>query len=396
MNIIIVSQLFYPDNFRINDITAELVRQGNNVRVITGLPDCATSKIPKEYKWFKNRKQKIFGADIRRVRNVARHKGVFFRALNYCSFALNACVYALFCDVSGVDVIYAYQTSPILQVLPAIVLKHRTKKKLVLYCCDLWPESLKAWNVKENSIFFKFILKVCKKIYAAADTVAITSTPFREYLTKVCGAKNEKITYLPQHCDDLYKDICGKWVENNCIDFVFAGNIGSVQNIDCIIRAAKLLPQDKNFKVHIIGNGSELDNCKMLVQELDIADKVIFHGRYPLEKMRDFYMTADCFLLTLRGGDFIGQTLPSKAQAYLCAGRPIAAAIDGAAREMIKEADCGECVAAGDYKALSGIMNLIMDNFELYKQKGLNGRRYYEKNYTMEIFIDKLTDLLNA
>lgn len=395
MNIVIVSQCFYPDNFRINSIAEELVQQGHSVTVITGLPDYTASVVPKEYRWFRRRKEQYRGIQVLRVPTIARRKGVIFRALNYGSFVLSASLYALFCGIKSVDAIFVNQTSPVLQAIPAIILKHRTNKKLVLYCSDLWPESLKAWNIRENSLFFHSILRISEKIYQACDTIAITSTPFREYLMETCGVNGIKIQYLPQHFEDLYEDICNEWTENGCIDFVFAGNIGSVQNIDCIIHAAELLPPDGNYKIHIIGNGSELDNCRTLVQQGGLQDKIVFYGRYPLEELKKFYKIADCFLLTLRGGDFIGQTLPAKTQGYLCAGRPVLGAIDGAAKAMIDEADCGECVSAGDYKALSEKMNFIINHFDLYRQKGLNGRRFYEEQFTKKKFMSTLINLIN-
>lgn len=318
----------------------------------------------------------------------------FFRALNYGSFFFSSCLYALCCRITPVDAIFVYQTSPVFQAVPAVILKRRTKKKLVLYCCDLWPESLKAWKVREKSFLFQTVLKISEKIYQACDKVAITSAPFRKYLTETCGVDDGKIEYLPQHCEDLYADISGSWVENGCIDFVFAGNIGAAQNIDCVIHAAELLPTDANYKIHIIGDGSELENLKTLVHQTELQNKILFYGRFPLNEMKRFYQMADCFLLTLRGGDFIGQTLPSKAQGYLCAGRPILGAIDGAAKEMIEEADCGECIPAGDYKALSEKMLRVIDHFDQYRQKGLNGRKFYEEHYRKEIFMKTFFDLI--
>ena len=392
MNIVIVAQYFYPDNFRINHI----VKQGHRVKVITGLPDYTTSTIPKEFKWFRRRRESYCGVEVLRVPTIARHKGIFFRALNYASFVLSASLYALFCSKKSIDAIFVYQTSPVFQAIPAIILQYRTSKKLVLYCCDLWPESLKAWNVTEDSFLFRSVLNISKKIYNHCDAVAITSTPFREYLTEICHVDDDKIKYLPQHCDDLYADICNELMEDGCVDFVFAGNIGSVQNIDCIIHAAAMLSSDKNYKIHIIGDGSELDNCKALVNQTGLQDRIFFYGRYPLKEMKKFYQMADCFLLTLRGGDFIGQTLPSKVQGYLCAGRPILGAINGAANTMIQEADCGECVPAGDDKALSEKMSFIIDHFDLYRQKGHNGRKFYENHYTKEKFMLTLMNLFKS
>jgi len=394
MVIQIVSQFYYPDNFKINEITEELTKLGHEVNVLTGLPDYSTGQIPKEYKLFKNRKQNVFGASIKRVPIIARRRGVIFRALNYASFIITSSLHAIFRKKSDCDVLFVYETSPVFQALPAIIWKKRTGKKLLLYCCDLWPESMKAWGVKESNIVFKMVKSFSGWLYRSCDVVAITSKPFRDYLIDVCGVDNKKIVYLPQHADDIYKDIVGNYDDNGVVDFLFAGNVGAVQNIDCIIEATALINKDKKFKVHILGDGSELDNCKKLTSSKGLGDKIIFHGRVPQMETKKYYKMADCFLLTLSSGNSIGLTLPAKAQGYLSAGKPIAAAIDGAANEMIRIANCGEVVKASDAKALAEKMSLIIDNFDNYKQKGLNGRRYYEENYTKEIFMNSLLSIL--
>lgn len=394
MRIQVVSEYYFPDNFRINDIVSELVRKGIEVDVLTALPDYSTGKIPQKYRKFKNRKEEIFGANTVRIHTTERRSGVLRRVLNYSSFMINSFFYSAFCKKPNCDAIFVYETSPIFQALPAIVYKKRTKKKLVLYCCDLWPESLKAWNVNESSIVFKVIKAYSGWLYRQCDNVAISSRPFKQYLIDVCGVDPEKIVYLPQHAEDTYADIACQFDNNECIDFLFAGNIGAVQNVDCIIKAIPYIKTNKRFCIHIVGDGSELNNLIMLSEKLKINDKIIFHGRHPLDKMKEFYKKADYFLLTLRGGDSIGMTLPAKSQGYLCAGKPIIAAIDGAGNEMIKEADCGQAVSAGDFVGLGNLMTEAIENFESYKLKGENGREFYKKNYTKDIYINKLLKLL--
>lgn len=388
MKFLIVSQLYSPDNFRINDIVEELLSRGHSVKVVTGLPDYATSKIPKEFKWFRNRRVKQPNYEVVRLPMIARRHGIFFRVLNYTSFMISGWLYLKLCRKENYDAIFSYGLSPVLQIVPAIGAKKRFHKKLVLYCLDLWPESLKAWNLEESSGIFRFMKNVSGKIYRSCDSIAVTSRPFVEYLSRVCLVPEERMSYLPQHCEDLYKEISGVYEENGCIDFLFAGNIGAVQNVDCLIRAAAVLPPELSFRVHIVGSGSELENCKKLAESLHASDKVVFHGRHPVEKMADFYRMADCFLLPLQGGNFIGQTLPAKAQGYLSAGKPILGAIEGAGAEMIAESGCGDAVAPGDYKALAGKMTRVIERFEEYKEKGIRGRRFFEENYTKEIFFD--------
>ena len=393
MKILIVSQHFFPDDFRVNDIARSLVENGHIVRVLTGLPDYATSRVPKEYRWFRKRREEWYGATVVRVPVVSRRRGVFFRALNYLSFMIGGFFYACFCRFHA-DAVLSYQTSPVLQAVPAVRYRRRFRVPLLLYCCDLWPESLKAWNIGEGHPLFRLMKRVSCRLYQQCDTVAVTSAPFREYLVNTHGIEQERIAYLPQHAEDLYSAVCGVYEENGCIDFLFAGNVGAVQDVSVILQAASHLKEDLPFRVHIVGAGTELQGCVALAGRLELSDRVVFHGKFPLEEMPRFYRMADCFLLTLRGGDFIGRTLPAKVQGYLSAGKPVLAAADGAVPDLIREADCGICVPAGDAQKLAQAMEAVIRDFPLYQEKGRRGRRYYEGHFTREIFLQRLDGLL--
>lgn len=395
MNIQVVSEFFYPDSFRINEIVEELVHRGHSVRVLTALPDYTTGKIPERYRHFRNRREVLLGAPTVHIPTAERRTGVLRRTMSYGTFLINSAVYALFCKKPACDVLFVYETSPVFQVLPAVILKHRIKKQLVIYCCDIWPECLKAWNVSEHSFLFRAVRSFSGWLYRQADTVAITSRPFAEYLQRVCRVAAEKIVYLPQHCNDDFASISSVQEGNGCTDFLFAGNLGAVQNVDCILRAAALIPAERRFCVHLVGDGTELASLKALAKELQLGDRIRFHGRFPTAEMPRFYRQADCLLLTLRGGDAIGMTLPSKFQSYLCTGRPVIGAIDGAAAQTIEKSGCGKTVPAGDYTALAALMNDVIDRPQAYREMGQRGRRFYEANYTKETFLQNLLNILN-
>ena len=394
MKILVLSQYFHPENFRINDICLELVKKGHQVNVLTGLPDYKSGQVPKEYKHFRNRKENWHGVKIARVPIIARRTGTFFRLLNYCSYVATSCTYALFHKKEECDAIFVYQTSPVFQAIAGIIYKAKFKKKLVLYCCDIWPECVKAWNIGENKYIFRMVKKISSWIYNKCDSICITSKPFKKYLHEVCGVPLNKITYLPQHAEDIYSTYRGQYIDNNCIDFVFAGNIGAVQDIQCIIRACKRIQPTENYCVHIVGDGSELENCKRLVNELQLEDKIIFCGRHPIEEMPRFYKLADCFLLTLKGDTSIGLTLPAKRQGYLSAGKPIIWAVEGAAYDVIWEAEGGVAVSSGDDLALSQAMLDVIRNPSLYRNKGEKGSQYYTTHFSKDVFIMSLLKVL--
>ena len=395
MDILVVSQYYDPDNFRINDITAELVARGHRVRVLTGLPDYATSRVPAAFRWHRRREEIVRGASVHRVPIIARRHGAVFRACNYFSFAITARLYARFGKKPRADVIFVYQTSPVFQAAPALAYRRRLKAPVVLYCCDLWPESLKAGGIGEQSRIFSAVKAYSAKLYQGCDGVCVSSRPFLAYLQEVCGVAPERMHYLPQHAEDLYRGIAGQYEDNGRVDFLFAGNVGKVQNIDCILRAAARLDAALPFCVHIVGDGSELENCRALAAQLGLSDqKVIFHGRHPLEDMPRFYRMADCFLLTLRGGDFIGKTLPAKSQGYLCAGKPILAAVDEAVQEMVRESGCGIAVPPGDDEALARAMEQVLREPQRFRAMGDSGRKFYEQNYTTQVFMEHLLNIL--
>lgn len=364
------------------------------MQVLTGLPDYATSRVPREYKWRRKRDEVIDGVCVHRVPIIARRHGAVFRFLNYFSFALSARLYARFCKKPEADVIFVNQTSPVFQAMPALTYRKRLGVPVVLYCYDLWPESLKAGGIGESSRIFSAVKKISADIYRSCERICVTSRPFIGYLASVCGVSEDKMTYLPQHAEDLYSEIMGQYEDNGCIDFLFAGNIGKVQNVDCILRAVARMDGTLPFLVHIVGDGSELSNCREEAQRLGITEKVRFHGRYPLEEMKRFYQMADCFLLTLRGGDFIGKTLPGKAQGYLSVGKPVVAAADEAVQEMVAESGCGTAVAAGDDGALAQAMEDVVLHFDRYREMGLSGRRFYEAHYARAVFMERLAGIL--
>lgn len=388
MKILVVCQYYYPEQFRINDICEQLVAEGHTVTVLTGLPNYPKGEIPFEYKWGKRRKEVINGVKIFRSYEIARGNSVFKLILNYLSYMISASIRIIFIK-KDFDLIFAYQLSPVTMAIPAIIAKKITKIPLYLYSCDIWPESIKNIISDEESIIYRLLKNISSYIYKQSDGIGITSTPFYYYFNKVHSIPIDKINYIPQHAEEIYLSI-NEPVNNGIIDFVFMGNIGLAQDIDCILNAVQELQKYYDFKVHFVGDGSYLENCKLIVHEKRLSNYVVFHGQHPIEEMSKFYMLADACLLTLKGDSYVSQTMPSKLQGYMAAGRTVLGAINGAAQEVIKESQCGSCVNAGDYKALAELMRDFIDNPHKYKEKGENGRKYFMNNFTKEKYMEKL------
>ncbi len=386
MNLLIVSQHFFPDNFRVNDIARALAEAGHRVTVLTSCPDYATGRVPADCKGSENREVTWNGVRIIRTFSVERRQGALFRALNYVSFCLSSTWKARHLK-ERFDAVLCYQTSPVLMANAARAYAQKQRVPFLLYCLDLWPESLKAWHVGERNPLFKLMHRYSRKMYNSADLVLVSSKPFMDYLSAVNGVPTEKMRYLPQHAEPL--TLAEKAAGDTTV-FAFGGNIGSVQNVECILHAVAALRGEDRFAVEIYGDGSELENCKMLAVSLGIEEKVTFFGRVDWQTLKASYERADAFLLTLKSEGIIGQTVPAKLQEYMSGGRPIIAAIGGAAAEVIREADCGIVVEANDSEGFAAAMCDFMHNRAAYAACGPNGKAYFEAHFTREKYLEEL------
>ena len=203
------------------------------------------------------------------------------------------------------------------------------------------------------------------------------------------------MSYIPQHADESYLSLDLATENNDETVFMYAGNLGQGQWVDVIIRAVKEIDRD-NFKVHIVGEGSARVQLQQLAKELQVQDKVCFHGNQKREDMPVFYKKADALLITLRGNNYVGHTMPGKLQTYMACGKPIFGAINGAANETIIQAQCGKCVDAGDYKGLATIMQDYIDHPNTYSQCGENARAFFKTHFTLGIFIESLEEQMKA
>ncbi len=392
MKILVISQYYYPEPFRVHDICEELVKRGHEVTVVTGEPNYPEGTIYKGYENHQKADEVKDGVTIHRCPIHPRKKGVVHRSLNYFSYSHLAKKYVKRLKASDgkpFDVVFVNQLSPVMMAEPAITYRKKYKTPVVLYCLDLWPESLVTGGVKRKSLVYKIFHGVSKRIYRSVDRILVTSRSFREYFRDQFGmADVSQIGYLPQYAESLFEKLPYHQPEEN-INLLFAGNIGAAQSVDTIIGAAREM-QGQNVRFHIVGGGSELERLQKEAKELP---NVIFYGRRPVEKMSEFYAKADAMLVTLVKDPVLSYTLPGKVQSYMAAQKPIIGAIDGETAEVIRAADCGFCGEAENVEELVKNINAFLEcpNKE---QLGLNARAFYEAHFDKKIFIDRLEEIL--
>ncbi|WP_106449756.1 glycosyltransferase family 4 protein [Trichococcus alkaliphilus] len=393
MKILVVCQYYYPEPFRISDICENLVRNGHEVTVLTGLPNYPEGRILDNYRHGKNKQETINGVKVIRCYEIGRGNSKVTLFLNYFSFAFSGSFQAM-TSKEKFDVIFVNQLSPVMMGIPAIIYKKKHHKKLLLYCLDLWPDSLAAGGIKEGSLIYKVFLRISKWIYENSDLTLVTSSMFKDYFENILGIKTEHVRHLPQYAEDIFSQGISIKSPGERFNFVFAGNIGDMQSVETIIRAAGELRGHSNIFFHIVGDGSKLDECKQLAEESNL-DNVVFYGRKPIEEMPNFYGIADAMLITLKDNKTLSYTLPGKTQSYMAAGKPIIGAINGETQRIIEQANCGFCCNAEDYK---GLANLLIQFCKSEKKDEMasNAQQYYLENYSKERFITSLEDALNS
>lgn len=405
MNLLIVSQYFWPEVFRINDLARNLSLQGVRVTALTGQPNYPEGRTFANYRWWTCKRQTIDGIEVLRVPLVPRGSGRALRLIaNYLSYVFCASVIGPFLTrKQRVDVIFVYGISPILQAIPAIFLKWSKRAKLVVWVQDLWPESLEATGFVKNRLILALVGRVVKWIYRNADAVFVQSRAFVEPVAELCP--REKIIYYPNSAEDAVASTglvgeCPIPALKQCFSVVFAGALGTAQALDVILDAAEKLRHEPSIRLFLVGHGSRSEWVAGQIEARRL-DNVVLAGRYPIEAMPSIFAGASVLLVTLTNDPIFAKTVPSKVQSYLAAGRPIIGCIDGEGARVIDEAQAGVTCAAMDVDGLvSAIEQLYRMPEDAREQLGDNGRKYFESHFesrklTTEL-IDRFRSLIEA
>ncbi len=395
MRILATCQYGYPEPYPSLYPMEEMAKRGHYIHAVTGIPNYPMGDIFEGYQ-NRTRNECHNGVHITHVPLIPRKKDSVHRLLNYHSYPLSAKRFLLN-SKENYDVVFANQSSPVMMVEPAIAYAKKHHKRVVMYCMDLWPASLCVGGIKQDSPIYKFYYQISKRIYQSVDVLLVTSRKFKEYFVKEFSIPTERIVYLPQYALSDF-DTIPATDEKDSTDFVFAGNVGTAQNLTVVLKAAKIIQDetisDNGIKIvfHIVGDGQELENLKAYAKSERI-DNVIFHGRKPSDEMPKYYGLADAMIVTLLPDPLISLTLPAKVQSYMAAGKPIIASADGEIPDVIRESHCGFCAKANDEKALvQAILSFIND--ENREQLGQNAKDYYNKHFSVEIVMDTLERIL--
>jgi glycosyltransferase involved in cell wall biosynthesis len=395
MHVLIVTQYFWPEDFRINDLVQGLVKAGYRVTVLTGKPNYPSGRFFDGYSLWNRGREMFAGADVIRVPLIPRGNGSGFRlAMNYLSFALSASLLAPFLVRGSYDVILVYEPSPVTVGLPALVLKSIKRAPVLFWVQDLWPESLSATGAVQSKWVLGLVASFVAFIYKSCDLVLVQS---RAFVDRVCarGARADAIRYFPNSAEALYRPVGygDARIDGGLPDgfrVMFAGNIGAAQSFETILGAAEKL-RDRNIHWLILGDGRQAHWVQEEVTRRGLTQCVHLLGRHPVESMPEWFAQADALLVTLRKDPIFALTIPSKIQSYMACGRPILASLDGEGARIVEEAQAGIVVPPEDIAALADAVVRLSEMPPLERDAmGQNGRRYFLQEFDRDTLIVRL------
>lgn len=395
MRILVISQYYYPEQFRINDICKELVKRGHKVTVLTGIPNYPEGKYYKGYGVTKKRKDIKDGVDIIRLPIIPRGKNSIMLILNYISFIISGFFWSKFTR-KKFDKVFIYEVSPMLQALPGVWYANRKKIDSYIYVMDLWPESIQLVTNLNNKVILKFINRIVDYIYKNCKKIFTSSESFIENIHKRGHSKN-KLVFWPQYAEEFYKpldkkDYIKEEMQTKDFKIVFAGNIGYAQGLEIVIDTAKIL-KEKNIKVkfYLIGNGRAKEELIKDVEENNLQNYIKFIDKQPAEKIPEYYANADMAFITLKKNLISDEILPAKLQSYFACGVPILGSADGEIKQVIEKSKAGFCVESGNAEKLAEQIEKCMNlTKEELKQMQQNSREFYEKNYEKQMLLNVL------
>ena len=398
MRILIITQYFWPENFKINDIVLALKERGHNVTVLTGKPNYPKGKFLEGYTFFSNKQEYWNDLTILRSPIFPRGKGKGLNLfVNYISFAIFASIRLLFVW-DKFDRIFVYEPSPVTVGIPGIFAKYIFKAPIYFWVQDLWPESISAAGGIKNKVILYILNKLTIYIYNHSQKILVQSKAFIPYILNQ-KIKESKLIYFPNSTEKHYQklDPDVQVLKSLPLGFklIYAGNIGESQSFDTLLDAALILKnQDIRIQWLILGDGRLKGHVQKKIIDFKLCDCFHLLGYFPNVEMPKYFSCADALLVSLKKDPIFTYTIPSKIQSYLACGRPILASLDGEGSRIIEEAKAGFTSPSEDPTALSEIIKKFLNlSIDERRVLGENAKNYFNNEFERELLVDKLEDI---
>ena len=402
LRILFFTQYFYPENFRINELVSFFCKKKDDVTVLTTYPSYPNKVI------FKKKQKKVrYGNKLKiiRIPSYKRHFSNFSIFLNYITFFLNSLFLGFFKIINKkFDLIFIFAPSPILTILPIILINKFLKKKVVIWVLDLWPNKIIELHYVKNKMLKIILIKIIGYIYDNSDLILAQSESIQKVIKKRTKSKCIYFPSWPEENIFKKKNISInkiKKIKNKIQKIIFAGNIGEAQSLENLVNAVKLLKVKNDVKFILIGDGRWKKKIINLIIKLNIKEKFIFLKQVPNESIGFFLKEADAFYLSLKKNKTFSKTVPGKLQTYMSLSKPILASISGETYNIIKKSKCGFVSKADNkFKLAKNITFFLKLNKKTKTKIGKNGKiyanKYFKKINTLNNLRDEMYNLIQG
>jgi len=395
-HILVITQYFYPEQFRINDICKEWIQRGYEITVVTGIPNYPQGKFFEGYGLFKKRFEHYKGINIIRLPLIPRGNNSIMLALNYLSFVISGFIWKSFTRIKA-DYVFIYEVSPMTQALPGVWYANRKKIPCYLYVQDLWPENVEIITGIKNRYIIGSIGKMVDYIYKRCSKIFTTSKSFVKSIEKR-NISSEKVEYWPQYAEDFYQPMKKSHINeipnDDAFNIIFAGNIGHAQGLEILPRVASIISKmslSRKIRFNIVGDGRYKQELVETVNSNCLNNLFNFIPRQPATKIPEFMAACDSAFLCLTDSPLFSMTIPAKLQSYMACGIPIISSSDGEVNQIIEESKSGLSSPAGNAEKLSEvIIELSLKSDQELDKLGSNARRYYDENFDKQKLLDRM------
>ncbi|WP_295085142.1 glycosyltransferase family 4 protein [Ruminococcus sp.] len=389
--ILVISQYFYPESFRINDMCTEWVKRGYDVTVLTGIPNYPQGKFYDGYSWTKKRKEKWNGVKIIRIPLIARGHHSIGLVLNYFSFVISGWVWKMITRVKA-DYVFTFEVSPMTQALIGVWYAKKHHIPHYIYVQDLWPENVETVLGIHSPIVVKPINKMVDYIYNHSKIILATSPSFVKNIESRPGSPRKgKVVYLPQYAEEFYQPVpnakSDRIPDDGAFKIIFTGNIGYAQGLEILPKAAKLLSKE-NVRFVIVGEGRYLDEFRNDIRKNSVEDRFILIERQPAESIPEMLCACDAAFLSFMDTSLFEMTIPAKLQSYMACGMPIIAAASGETKRIVEESGCGICSKIGNSEMLAQAVRKMM-NADINAMSE-NSLKYFKSHFAKKQLMDKM------
>lgn len=397
-HILVISQYFYPEQFRINDICQDWIKRGYKVTVVTGIPNYPQGEFYEGYDYEHNRTENWKGIDIIRLAVKPRKSGLLNLGINYLSFVEKGLYWIKKTEIKA-DIVFIYEVSPMTQALVGVWYAKKNKIRCNLYVTDLWPENVEIVLGNHNRIFLGLIGIMVDYIYKRCDYIFTSSESFINAIAER-GVDRKKLIFWPQYAEDFYrkKDRADplEIPNDGTLNLIFAGNLGTAQGLDVLASTAALLKKRGTYvRFNMVGEGRYEDELKKDISKHGVTEYFNFIPAQPAEKIPEYFAWSDAALITLAKSKVYSMTVPAKTQSCLACGMPVIISADGEVQKIVRDAGCGFYSDSGDTDGLADnielFLNLSPNDRTILSENALN---YYRLHFEKKSLMDKMKGYL--